>query len=293
MFDEILFPTDGSDPAAEALAYVMDIAAEHESQIHILNVADTSELSLTRIGGEVRDVQVSEGEKIVSDAASRVEDRGLTAITEVQQGDPHESIVSYADEFDLGCIVIPTHGRSGLKRTLIGSVTERVINTAPVPVFSINPDGGREPTYPCDRILVPFDGSAGANLALERGIEAANATGATLHLLHAVETASLGFDTRSLLKEDELTDRGEILLEDAVETARDAGVEDIEREVVQGRPTTEILSYIEANVIDLAVMGTHGETNFSRYMFGGVSAKIVRSSPVPVLWVRDETPDES
>jgi nucleotide-binding universal stress UspA family protein len=293
MFDQILFPTDGSDPAAEALAYVMDIAAEHESEIHVLNVADTSELSLTRIGGEVRDVQVTEGEKIVAEAASRIEERDLTAVTEVQQGDPHESIISYAEEYDVDCIIIPTHGRSGLKRTLIGSVTERVINTAPVPVFSINPEGGREPTYPCKRILVPFDGSAGATLALERGIAVGSATGATLHLIHAVETASLGFDTRSLLKEDELTDRGETLIEDAVETAREAGIEDIETEVVHGRPTTEILSYIEANVIDLAVMGTHGETNFSRYMFGGVSAKIVRSSPVPVLWVRDETPDES
>ncbi|MFC6942472.1 hypothetical protein ACFQE8_21290 [Salinirubellus sp. GCM10025818] len=39
--------------------------------------------------------------------------------------------------------------------------------------------------------------------------------------------------------------------------------------------------------MDLAVLGTHGEIDFSRYMMGGVSAKIVRTTPVPGMWVRE------
>jgi nucleotide-binding universal stress UspA family protein len=52
-----------------------------------------------------------------------------------------------------------------------------------------------------------------------------------------------------------------------------------------------IRNYIDENEIDLTVMGTHGQTDFSRYVMGGVSAKLVRTSPVPVLWVRESESD--
>ncbi|WP_368407734.1 universal stress protein [Halorussus amylolyticus] len=51
-------------------------------------------------------------------------------------------------------------------------------------------------------------------------------------------------------------------------------------------------SYMEEHAIDLAILGTHGETDFSRYVMGGVSAKIVRTSPVPVMWVREPESNE-
>jgi len=290
MYDQLLFPTDGSEPAKSAFDYALQIASEHGATIHVLNVVDTDDSSVGR-RDEVLDVLEQEGTEIVNEAAERAEERGVSVVSEVVRGDPSEAIVEYSIRSDAELIVMPTHGRRGLDRFLLGSVTERVINTAAVPVVSVNPQGSRPLTYPCQNLLVPTDGSRGAELALSEGIALANATGATLHLLHVVETGSLGPDARSLLTAGELTERANDIVTGATEAAEAMAVETVESEVTIGVPSKEIRSYIEANGIDLAILGTHGRTDFGRYMMGGVSAKLVRTSPVPVMWVREAGDD--
>lgn len=287
MYDQILYPTDGSESAKSVLDYALQIASEHEATIHILNVADTNQDSLTRIQAEVIDVLEREGERIVDEAAERATERGISVVSEVCQGTPSTSIVEYSHQFNIDLIVMPTHGRRGLKRFLIGSVTERVINTAEVPVITVNPDRDRPLTYPCQHLLVPTDGSRGAELALNEGIAVTKATGATLHLLHVVETGSLGPDARSVLKEEELTERANVIMKEATETVKAESLDTVESEIEYGTPAKEIRTYIQESEIDLALLGTHGETAFSRYMMGGVSAKLVRTSPIPVMWVRE------
>ncbi|QIO25513.1 universal stress protein [Haloarcula sp. JP-L23] len=290
MYDQILFPTDGSEPAASVLDYALQIAAEHEATIYVLNVVDTSQDSRSGMQDDVDDVLEQEGTEIANEAAQRATERGITVVSEVLHGDPYEAIVEYSTQSGIELIVIPTHGRRGLQRFLLGSVTERAINTADVPVIAVNP--GIQPlAYPCQDLLVPTDGSRGSELAVSEGIALANATGATLHLLHVVETGGLGPDARSLLKEEELTTQADEIIADAIETAEAATVDRIESEIEFGVPSKEIRNYIEVHEIDVAILGTHGKTDFSRYMMGGVSAKIVRTSPVPVMWVRE--PDSS
>jgi nucleotide-binding universal stress UspA family protein len=293
MYDRILFPTDGSAPAESALEYAFRIASEHDATLHVLNVADTTRDSLTQIRGEVVDALVQEGREIVDEAAQRATDRDISVVSEVVQGDPQESIIEYSEQFDIDLLVMPTHGRRGLTRFRLGSVTERVINTTTVPVIAVNPDGERSLSYPCQDILVPTDGSPGGSLAVAEGIAVAKATGGNLHLLHVVETGGLGIDVRSALKDEELTARADEILSEAVETARAESLEAVETEIEYGTPSKQVRSYIEANGIDLAVMGTHGTTDFSRYTMGGVSAKIVRTSPVPVMWVRKPASDDT
>jgi nucleotide-binding universal stress UspA family protein len=151
-------------------------------------------------------------------------------------------------------------------------------------VIAVNP-GAHPLTYPCQDLLVPTDGSRGSELALSEGVALANATGATLHILHVVETGRLGPDAP--LNEEELTDRADEIIADAIETAEAARVDSSESEIEFGVPSKEIQNYIDANDIDFAILGTHGKTDFSRYVMGGVSTKIVRTSPVPVMWVRE------
>ncbi|KAA9396141.1 universal stress protein [Haloarcula sp. CBA1130] len=287
MYDTILFPTDGSDAAESVLEYALQIAAEHEATIHILNVADTGRDSVTTIRGEVIDVLETEGERIVAEAAQYVKDKGVPVVSEVLQGDPHKTIVDYSKQSDIDCIVMPTHGQRGIQRILLGSVTERVINTAAVPVVAVNPARVRALVYPPNHVLVPTDGSRGAELALTQGIDIARATGATLHLLHVVETGGLGPDARSVLKEREVTERANEIITEATEKVENASLDAVASVIEHGTPSKEICDYIDENEIDLAIMGTHGQTDFSRYVMGGVSAKIVRKSPVPVTWVRE------
>lgn len=292
MYDQVLFPTDGSETARAAFDYALDVATAHDATLRVLNVADTTQTSTTRIAGDVVDVLEREGTDIVDDAARLASDRDLTVLTDVYQGHPAETIVEYADTYDVDLVVMATHGRSGLKRYLLGSVTEKVVRTATTPVLTVTPSEHDELTYPCREILLPTDGSRCADLALSEAIELAKATDARLHLLSVVETANLGIDVRSTMHSDRLDDRANGIIDAASERARSAGLDDVVTSVESGRAYREIHSYVEDNDIDLVVLGTRGETDFSQYALGGVSAKLLRTSPVPVMLIRDaETGD--
>ncbi|WP_226023798.1 universal stress protein [Halomicrobium salinisoli] len=291
MYDRLLFPTDGSDVASDALDYALDVASTHGATLHVLNVADTTVDSVTNVRGEVVDALEEEGERVVAAAAERARDRGVSVVTDVLQGRPHETIVDYARTSDVDLVVMPTHGRSGIERYLLGSVTERVVNTSDVPVLTVTPDEDARLTYPPRDVLVPTDGSPGADRALAEGIALANGTDATLHLVHVVETATLGFDVRSSVKGGELEQRGTEILDAAAERAREASVDDVVTTLASGRAYREILSYAKENGVDVVALGTHGETDFSRYALGGVSAKLIRTSPVPVLLTRQPASD--
>ncbi len=286
MYKRVLFPTDGSDIATTTLEYACAVADAHDATLHLLNVADTTRDSLTRIGDEVVDVLEREGREIVDAAAERARDRGVSVVPDVLQGDPSETIVEYADAADADVIVMPTHGRKGLHRVLLGSVTERVCNASDVPVVTVNPAADRAPRYPPRDVLVPVDGSEGANRALAEGIAVAEATGASLHLLHVVETASLGFDVRSAVGDEKLEQRATEVIESAVETASDSSVDVVTDTVAYGEPYREILSHVRDHDVDLVAIGAQGQTRFHRYVMGGVTAKIIRTSPAPVLMVR-------
>ena len=285
MYDRILFPTDGSDPATAALDYVRDVASTHDATVHVLNVVDTTQQSLTQSHRERLEGLSREGERIVSDAASRLPGDEESVVTDVLQGVPHERIVGYCEVHDIDLVVMPTHGRSGLGRFLLGSVTERVIATSPVPVLAVTPTD--EPAeYPPRDVLVPTDGSQSATRTLEEAVGVANATGALVHLLCVAETARLGLGS-SRESSAELRETAEEILTAAADTAREGGLETVTRSVSVGRPYREIRTYVDDHDVDLVAVGTHGETDFSQYVLGGVSSKLLRTSPVPVLLTRE------
>ncbi len=295
MYDGILFPTDGSETAASVFEYALEIATTHDATVYVLNVADTTRDSITEMRDEVIEDLERKGEQVVDEMEEHAATRSVSVVTDVLRGEPYKTIVDYANSSDIDLIVMPTHGQSGLERFLLGSVTERVVNTSTVPVLTVTPDtaGDKGFSYPCHNVLVPTDGSTGGDLALDAGIDFANASDAALHILHVVETASLGIDVRSVIAEEKFEERATEILDAARKTAQEASVEDVTSSIAYGRPSREIRSYIDENDVDVVVLGTRGKTDFSLYALGGVSAKWIRTSPVPVLVVREEVADDS
>lgn len=285
MYETILFPTDGSDGTAVALEHALDIAATNDATLYLLNVADTTRDSVTRIRGEIVDTLEREGEHVVREAADRARERGVEAVTEVLQGQPSRTIVEYADARDVDVVVMPTHG-GGLTRLLLGSTTERVVRRATVPVLTIRPDDTR-PGYPYRNVLVPTDGSDCARRALETGVDVATVDGAALHVLSVVDTANLGIDVRANVQTEQLEAGANEVVRAAVEFAEDAGVESVVGTVESGPSIhRSILSYVDEHDVDLVVVGTHGRTGLDRYVLGSVTQKLLRTAPVPVLIVR-------
>jgi len=287
MYDQILFPTDGSEGADVALEHVLDVAERHGASVHVLNVADTKRDSVVQLQGEVIDALEEEGEDVVQRAAARATERRVDVVTEVLQGAPDETIVDYADSRDVDLIVLPTHGRRGLPRFLLGSVTERVLRRSPVPVLTMRPAEVGDVRYPYEDVLVPTDGSECARDALSVGADVALDEGADLHLLSVIATTSLGADVRTDVMRAELEASANRILEEAAESASAAGVDPVSTTVEYGPSIHEaILSYIEERNVDLVVVGTHGRTGLGRYLLGSVTDYLVRTSPVPVLTVR-------
>jgi nucleotide-binding universal stress UspA family protein len=287
VFEQILFPTDGSDGAAFAFDHVVDLADGHDATVHILNVADTMEHGILQMRGDDIDTLEQEGDRIVTEAANRAHQRGIDTVTEVRQGEPYREIVDYAETHGFDLVVMPTHGRRGLERFLLGSTCERVVRRADVPVLTIRPDDDVRVTHPYRNVLVPTDGSDCANQALALGADIADSEDAVLHLLSVIAIAALGADVRPDIRMGMLEENAHELLDEAAAFAENAGIETASTTVEYTPSIHEaILTYIDDYDIDLVVVGTHGRTGFSRYVLGSVTEYLVRTSPIPVLTVR-------
>jgi len=291
MYEDILFPFDGSDGAAEALHHAAEIANWTDGEIRLLYVADTTEYSTTRVQSDVVDGQVEHGEAVLKTATETLDTLAADYATDVVQGAPAETIVEYAEQYDYDVVVMPTQGRRGLSRYLLGSVTEKVVRLCSVPVLTarMNPDD--EFAFPYERILLATDGSQSAEHAAMHGLDLATAVDATVHALSAVETSALGPDVRS----ESVTTAGQAAAEEAVETIANAaqrrGIDEVVRHVEKGPPAETIIDVIDREDIEAVVMGTTGRRGITRILLGSVAEKAVRSAPVPVITIQG--PDEA
>lgn len=283
----MLFPTDGSEGANVAFEHILEIADANGSTVHLLNVADTARYSGVRLGGKIIDVLENNGEEIVARSAERARERGIGVVTEVLQGAPYRTIIDYATDRDIDLIAMPTHGRRGLERLLLGSTTERVVRQSDVPVLTLRPSDDRRIRYPYRDVLVATDGSSCAMHALSIGIDLSRSEGATLHLLTAIEYLTLGVDVRTDIHRAELEARAHQILSECGARAKGASVESVSKTVEWGPSIHKaILTYINDNDVDLVVVGTHGRTGFDRYVLGSVTEYLIRTAPIPVLTVR-------
>jgi nucleotide-binding universal stress UspA family protein len=138
VYEQILVPTDGSDAAGHAVRRAVDLASRYDARIHALYVKDTSAFaSLEGAGESMLDAMTAEGEAAIEAVERVAADAGLATATAVVEGTPHRAIVDYVAANDIDLVVMGTHGRRGLDRYLVGSVTERVVRSSPVPVLTV------------------------------------------------------------------------------------------------------------------------------------------------------------
>jgi len=289
MYKEILLPFDGSDGAAAALHHAAEIAHWGDATIHVLFVADTTRDSVTVIEGKPIDALVDHGEDVVEQAEKTLQSLGVDYETDVVQGNPAPTIAEYAGQYGYDLIVMPTHGRGGISRYLIGSVTEKVIRLSSVPVLTVRMQSDERLSFKYENILIPTDGSAGAVHAAEHGLALATAVDATVHVLSVVDDAPLGLDGRSAAAQSDGDQAATDAIADLASEADRYGVQDTVTQTERGKPAEKILEYIDSNDIDAVVMGATGRRGTERILLGSVAGKTARSAPVPVITVSDES----
>jgi universal stress protein A len=147
MFTRILVPIDFSAPSEAALDYARTVARRFGGSLHLLHVAEdpyramySGEVYVPEVEG-LRDVILAAGIRKLNDRLRPSDIEQLGATTDAVIGTPATSIVEYAAGRDMDLIVMGTHGRGGMAHLLMGSVAERVVRTAPVPVLTVRQAG--------------------------------------------------------------------------------------------------------------------------------------------------------
>lgn len=138
-FENILVPTDGGNPAQAAVAHALELARTYDATLHALYVVDRGAYA-SRPGwtwDELQQVLEQTGEAVLEGISSRADTDGVSVETAIHDGIPHRTISEYCDKQNIDIVVMGTHGRSGLSRQLIGSVTERVLRNSDIPVLTV------------------------------------------------------------------------------------------------------------------------------------------------------------
>ncbi len=137
MYDQILVPTDGSDETRGAVEHAIDLATTYDAALHTIYVVDTN-LGVESSAPGTLDALEEAGENAIDEVIQQAEAADVEPIEGVvAQGTPHQAILDYVDERDIDLIVMGTHGRTGLDRYLLGSVTEKVVRLSDAPVLTV------------------------------------------------------------------------------------------------------------------------------------------------------------
>jgi nucleotide-binding universal stress UspA family protein len=305
MYKRMLVPLDGSELAEVVLPYAKELAGRLDLDmvfLHVCSAHESESLAMHRAyverAAEIarlqsREVQAKTG---IQPEAKEVEARG-----EVVVGHPAEEIVRYTDENDIDLILMATHGRSGIRHWVMGSVADKVLRASRVPIWLVQariPEQIVHDKWPQRKILVPLDGSDLAESVLPHVEALAKQRGAELVdvvLLRVCEPPAISSDYPAdmpLSWEEhvkQITDHVKQVsaqyLAGVEKRLTDAGLR-VRSEVLMGKPADEIIDYTDKNPFSLIVIATHGLSGLSRWEYGSVANKVLHGVSSPIFLVR-------
>jgi nucleotide-binding universal stress UspA family protein len=299
----ILFCTDFSAVSNLALPYGIAIAREFDAKLHICHVID---LPPTGISSEIHLYPM--------EAQNRLLNQALDQIEHLMEGHPvnWEPLVLIghtADEISRAAVVkkadlaiSATRGRAGIKRLILGSVTERLMRilTCPLLIVRNPPDhlsvAGNQP-FRFERILVGCDFSSDSALAFQHGISLAQEFQSELHLAHVIEPPlykdlrKLGLDQE---KKNQVILTGEIEKKLAGMVPKEAqNWCDLKTVLLDGEPYKELIGYAHRHRMALIILGVRGLSLMETLFLGSTTDRVVRGASCPVLTVRPPSTDKA
>lgn len=287
----ILFPTDFSDTANAALTTALRLADAHDAVLHmlhavVLHVEDPHNPEYhfpdpDRIAGSLERL----AEEKLDTAATGVADVRVDIVRAKRRGPwAGPTILEYAEEEDIDLIVMGTHGRRGLRRFIIGSVTEEVTRLAPCPVVTVRSDKDADRVASAPWILAAVDLSDPAMAALEHAAELANGLDAELEVLHVIERLFGGpAPVDDALGTEALTEEWRGAIRARVEQVPAVADRPVEIRVELGHPVDRIVQVAATRHPEFVVLGTHARKGLDRTMLGSVAEGVIRRSPCPVF----------
>jgi nucleotide-binding universal stress UspA family protein len=285
---KILCPTDFSDQAYEALLAAADLAGDYSAELLVVHVVESLPTLLGGGNDPVAQFQEccwqkeKEGKELLEHLVNRRRLAKIKVKTLIEIGHPAIQILDWAEEYEVDLIVIATHGQTGWRRALLGSVTERIIKLTTRPVWIIQPKPPARSLVErafmkLRTILCPTDFSESADEALKSAASLAGDYSAELLVAHVVE--SLSFVPGAVPTIEAAAVKN---LEAVVERLISTKVQ-VRHLVKCGQPAVQIVDLAEKNEADLIVIATHGLTGWRRASLGSVTDRVIKQTTKPML----------
>ncbi len=297
---KIVVGIDFSPESEAAIAHAMSVARHAGAELVLVHVGVVLDADRSRADGEaarewerIVGAQLSEDRTRLEATRERLYGQGVDVSHMVIDGLPDSGLCEAAESLGADLVVVGTHGRTGVKRFLLGSVAERVVRDCDATVM-VARDHVKVGGY--KHILVPTDFSSYAERALELALVLA-APGATVDVFHCWNLPAMAapYYAPAAVAETVVGPlRGEI-----DKDSRERGEALI---AAHGRPDIELTFHtVEANApygindrvvgegadYDLVVMGSHGRRGVRRFLLGSVAERTVRHSPCSVVVVHE------
>jgi nucleotide-binding universal stress UspA family protein len=291
----ILVPLDGSRFAERVLPLAAQLADSHHASIR-LALVHTPHPVLGSDGGPgmVPDLELRnrEAEYLTAQMALLDPEGGRQVSTVHLDGDPGPALEAEAHRASVDLVVIATHGRGAFSRFWLGSVADYLVRHLGVPILLVRPaeEGASQPQFPFNHVLVPLDGSALAEQAIEPALALGTGAAPRFTLMSVIEPVlgvgepglpfAVPVDPRLF---DEHRRGAELRLTAAAERLGGRGVQ-VETSLVTaagvGAAIVEEAQRVGAGLIS---MMTHGDRGLRRLMLGSVADKVLRGATVPIL----------
>ena len=291
MYERILVPLDGSPLAEQVLPYVLKLGLSNGSPVTLFRAYNIPAMALEDAGGTLVDQIIAgylaEAQEYLKRVGDALRQAGLTISSAIQEGDAASLIVSEAEAVPDTLIAMSTHGRSGISRWVLGSVTDKVLHAAASPLLIIRAEPPKEPageqgagqqdrwaaTVFIRNVTVPLDGSDLAEEIIAHAVSAAKALDVPVMPVRVVTDPS---------QHAEATE----YLERASEKFRAQGVSCPGGTLLHGEPAEALLAMLQGQPETLVAMTTRGRSGIQRWVLGSVTDRICRYSGTPVLVVR-------
>jgi universal stress protein E len=282
----LLMATDLSPASRAGFRAAVALAARSGAKLWIVHALPTfpSPPPAARIYREMDAFLASAAERSLERLARDARGRGAAARPLLLRGRPQDAVRRAAREHRAELVVLGSHARTGLAPLFVGSVAARILTESPCPVLSVAK--GR-PSAAVRRVVFATDFSPASRAAGRYALALARRNGARLTIVHALTPLAEGQAARWAYAELETEQRAgaQSRLDRLAARARSSGVA-ADTLLLEGRPDRAIARAVRSMRDAWVVAGTHGRTGLPRALLGSVAARLVATSPRPVITVR-------
>lgn len=296
MIKHILVPLDGSHMAESVLPVASFLGEKLAASVTLLHLLEHNPPAT--VHGDRHLTTTQDAETYLSALAANAFPKSVKVdwhVHTVEVTNVASSIVEHSGEMGSNLVILCTHGHTGLRDLLVGSIAQQVISLGRTPVLLLPPSVDVTSGFLCRKLLVALDGKPEHELGLPIALEVARACGSSIELVMVVPTletlsgeeAGTGKLLPGAMSEllDQFEEEARAYVAALISAQTGTGVE-FSASVQRGDPVDILLATAPAEEADLLVLATHGRKGPGAFWSGSVAPKVILRTRTPLLLVR-------